>query len=272
LRKQIHQEIGGCVELYLEIDVFILAVFNFTHTGCSMAIGIQPVSLGGNMQHARRFIQIIFVLTAIVAIVGCSPTAAPAQPTPDQQIVEQTVEAVKTQAAETVVAELTLMVPLPTETPLPSPTPLPPTEEPTPLPPPPTATLAPVILPTATFIPLPTSTATPSAFACTVVSQSPASGAAFKVNEDFDLAVTIKNTGTQDWHMQIVDFFYVSGTKLQTFVDIIDMPDHVPSGKEVKLLIDMTAPDKAGTYTAVWAVGEGSTKYCSVNINIKVNE
>jgi hypothetical protein len=224
------------------------------------------------MHYPRNLIITAVILTAALALGGCSPTSALQPPTPDQQVVESTVQAIKTQAAETVIAELTLNAPLPTETLLPSPTPPPPTEEPSPPPPLPTATSAPVVFPTATFIPLPTQTATPSALACAIVSQSPASGAVFKVREDFDLVVKVKNTGTKDWDKHVVDYFYVSGTKLQSYVDIIDMPDSVVSGSEITLIIDMTAPDKEGTYTASWAIGEGSTKYCTVNVSIKVNE
>lgn len=211
------------------------------------------------------------VLIAALILVGCSTTGAALQPTPDQQVVEQTVEAIRTQAAETVIAELTASAPLSTETPLPSPTPIPPTEEPTLLPPTLTATSAPVF-PTATFIPLPTQTSTPSAYSCTIVSQSPASGASIKVNEDFDFVVKVKNNGTKDWDMHVVDFSYASGTKFQSYVDIIDFPEHVKSGGEITLIIDMHTPDTAGSYTASWTISEGSSKYCTATINIKVTE
>jgi len=224
------------------------------------------------MSHRVRYSTVIILfLFTILSLTGCSAITEPLPPTPDPLVVEETVEAVKTHAAETVIAELTQNAPLPTETVEPSPT-MPPTEEPTPIPPTSTATSAPIVLPTATFIPLPTQTPTPSALACSIVSQSPASGANLKVKTDFDLVVKVKNTGTKDWDKHVVDFFYVSGTKFQSYVDIIDFPDHVPAGKEITLIIDMTAPDKAGTYTAVWAVGEGSTRYCLVNINVSVTE
>jgi hypothetical protein len=223
------------------------------------------------MHHSRRLIIFSLLLVAVLAIAGCSPTGSLMEPTPDSQVIEQTVQAVKTQAAETVIAELTASAPEPTETAMPSPTPPPPTEEPTPLPPLPTATLAPVI-PTATFIPLPTMTSTPSAYSCTVISQSPANDATLKVKEDFDLVVKVKNNGTKDWDKHIVDFYHASGTKFQSYVDIIDLPEHVQADKDITLVIDMTAPDKAGTYTASWVVGEGATKYCTVNMSIKVTE
>jgi hypothetical protein len=224
------------------------------------------------MQHSRHLIFFSLLLIAAMAAAGCSPTAVAVQPTPDQQVIEETVQAVKTQAAETVIAEITANAPKPTETLLPSPTSIPPTEEPTPMPVLPTATAAPV-LPTATFIPLPTQTSTPSAYSCTVVSQSPGNDSSIKIREDFDMVVKIKNTGTQDWDKHVVDFYYASGTKFQSYVDIIDLPEHVQSGKELTLIIDMTAPDKAGTYTASWVVGVGSsTKFCTVNLNIKVTE
>jgi hypothetical protein len=224
------------------------------------------------MQHSRHLIFFSLLLIAALTAAGCSPTAVAVQPTPEPQAIEGTVQAVKTQAAETVIAELTANAPIPTETLLPSPTPIPPTEEPTPMPVLPSATSAPVF-PTATFIPLPTQTSTPSAYSCTVVSQSPGNDSTFKIREDFDLVVKIKNTGTQDWDKHVVDFYYASGTKFQSYVDIIDLPEHVQSGNELILVIDMTAPDKAGTYTASWVVGAGSsTKFCTVSINIKVTE
>jgi hypothetical protein len=223
------------------------------------------------MLQPRYLIAKLLLFVAILVIAGCAP-AAPFEPTPDPLTVEQTVAAIKTHAAETVIAELTASAPLPTETAIPSPTSPPPTEEPTPLPPTATATRAPIVFPTATFIPLPTHTPTPSALACAVVSLSPASGATYKVRDPFDLNVVVRNTGTDNWDEHQVDFFYVSGTKMQTFVDRIDMPAHVPSGGEIRLIIDMTAPATAGNYTTSWAVGQGGTRFCTVTINIKVTE
>jgi hypothetical protein len=258
------------MELYPALSVFIEGPL------CLFASGIHLENhltfWRNQMQHNRSIIMTALLLVAVIAA-GCSPAAQPQIPTPDTAAIEQTVVAVKTEAAESVIMELTANAPLATPTSMPSPTEtaLPPTEEPTPLPPLPTATFVPV-LPTATFIPLPTFTPTPAAYSCTIVSQSPASGASLKVREDFDLAVKLKNTGTKDWELQIADFFYVSGTKFQTRFDVIDLPEAVLPGKEITLIIDMLTPDTAGTYTAVWAVGEGSTRYCTINMSIKVTE
>ncbi len=189
----------------------------------------------------------IFLLLSVLSLVGCNAlaTAAPtlaasptAAPTQDPLILASTVSAARTEAVATAYAQLTEAV---TATPLPSDTP-PATETSTftPVPPTPTATRTLAPLWTATVI------ATQGAYQCSITSLSPKSGESVTKGDDFDLAVTLKNTGTEDWSTDNVDFRYLSGTKFQKKVNAIDLPSNVDTGDSIDLVVDMTAGTDTG--------------------------
>lgn len=208
----------------------------------------------------------VLTFVAISAIlVGCaSPTAIipTAVATVDLQ---PTLNAVKTQAAQTVVANLTQNAPTaapatPTSTPNP-------TATGTPVPSP---TIAlPTITATATFIPW-TLTPTVGAFSCVVTSVSPKSTDKLGPTADFDATWVIKNAGTQTWSNEEVDITYVSGTKFQTGGDLLDMASDVTSGNTYTIAVDMKTPADAGTYTAVWTVMKGGATLCTLNLTVVV--
>jgi hypothetical protein len=213
----------------------------------------------------------IFLLLSCLSLLGCSalapaaPTAAAsptAVPSVDPLIIASTVSAARTESVATAYAQLTEAV---TATPLPSDT-VQATETPTftPVPPTPTAsrTLAPFW--TATVL------ATQGAFQCSITSQSPKSGESLTAGSDFDLAVTLKNTGTEKWSTDNIDFRYLSGTKFQKKVNAIDLPSNVDTGDSIDLVVDMVAGTDTGTHEASWGLVNGSTTFCTVNISVKV--
>lgn len=211
----------------------------------------------------------LLALVAIAAIlVGCaspSPTATSTTvaPTVDQQ---PTFNAVKTQAAQTIVANLTQNAP-------PTAIPVTPTNTPSPTG---TATLTSTPLPpintaTATFIPW-TLTPTIGAFSCSVTSVSPKATDKLSPSTAFDGTWVIKNIGTETWQHKEIDIHYVSGQKFQENPDLIlkDMTDDVTTGNSYTVIVDMISPADAGTYTAVWSVAKGKDILCTLNLTVVV--
>jgi len=224
------------------------------------------------MKNLSSTILKLFLLLTCLTLVGCNAlaTAAPALaassttvPTEDPQIFASTVSAARTESVATAYAQLTESV---TATPLPSDT-APATETPTFTPVPPTSTA------TRTLAPLWTATvvvATQSDYQCSITSQSPKSGESLTKGNDFDLAVTLKNTGTQNWSTDNIDFRYLSGTKFQKKVNAIDLPSNVDTGDSIDLVVDMVAGSDTGTHDASWGLVNGSTTFCTVNIHVNV--
>ena len=223
------------------------------------------------MKNLSSTILKLFLLLTCLSLVGCNAvaTVAPAiaapstaVPTVDPQIFASTVSAARTESVATAYAQLTESV---TATPLPSDT-AQATETPTFTPVPPTPTV------TRTLAPLWTVTviATQSDYQCSITSQSPKSGESLTNGSDFDLAVTLKNTGTQNWSTDNIDFRYLSGTKFQKKVDAIDLPSNVDTGDSISLVVDMVAGTDTGTHDASWGLVNGSTSFCTVNIHVNV--
>jgi hypothetical protein len=223
------------------------------------------------MKNLSSTIAKIFLLLSFLSLMGCNalapaaPTLAPSQtaaPTQDPLILASTVAAAKTESVATAFAQLTEAV---TATPLPSET-SPATETPTFTPVPPTPTKTRTLAPfwTATVI------ATQADYQCSITSLSPKSGESLTKESDFDLAVTLKNTGTHNWSTDNVDFRYLSGTKFQKKVNAIDLPSNVDTDDSISLVVDMTAGSDTGTHEASWGLVNGSTTFCTVNISVKV--
>jgi hypothetical protein len=213
----------------------------------------------------------MFLLLSCLSLLGCNALAtvapaivapATAVPTIDPLVFASTVSAARTESVATAYAQLTESV---TITPLPSDTPTA-TETPTftPVPPTPTATR--------TFAPLWTATvlSTQSDYQCSITSLSPKSGESITKGNDFDLNVTLKNTGTQKWSTDNIDFKYLSGSKFQKKVDAINLPSNVDTGDSINLIIDMTANTGTGEHDASWGLVDGSTVFCTVNISVNV--
>jgi len=218
---------------------------------------------------SQQIILKILAVAAVVAILSaCSASPAASTPTaaPTQNL-QPTLDLIRTQAAQTIVANLTLTAPtitptVPTNTPAPTDTPAPSN---TPLPP--TATS------TRTYIPwtaTPVYTATLVGYSCSITSVSPASTVSLKLGSDFDGKWVVENTGTQTWYKSGVDIKYISGTKFQAKGDLFDLQSDVAKGDSYTVIIDMLAPSTAGTYQASWALVQDSLSICTLNLEITV--
>ncbi len=177
-----------------------------------------------------------------------------------------------TEAAETVFAQLTgTAEALPTETPMP------PTETPTSTQTfTATSTFTPVWTntPVKSFTPVksntPVATATKEGWNCEITFQLVENNHEYNANEDFDARWTIKNTGTQTWGFEDVDYRYMSGTEMQKFDKIFDLPSTVTPGNSITIIVDMKAPSSSGYYETFWALARHSDGFCSLPTRIKV--
>jgi hypothetical protein len=102
------------------------------------------------------------------------------------------------------------------------------------------------------------------------VSISPSLYTIFPPKADFDAAWTIKNTSDSAWDVAAVDYKHLSGTEMQKYEKLYDIPKTVEPGQSITIVVDMIAPDKAGTYSTNWALIKGSTVLCNLPVTIVV--
>lgn len=185
------------------------------------------------------------LLILLVAVLATACTAAPAAaPTAD-------LNAVRTEAVQTAVANFTLQAAMnPSATPTALPT-LPPTATTTLTA---TATLKPAATSAPTsagggvFVP----TRTPSGLdVASLVSQSPADYKFFKPGEAFDCAWTFKNIGKQTWTATGYSIQYASGTELSTITRLPVSAD-VAVGASTSFKANCLAPQTPGNYISYW--------------------
>jgi hypothetical protein len=220
------------------------------------------------MRFKTYFRKALILIVLVATLAACSTTPTPtstatAAPTVDQQ---PTLNALGTQVARTIVADLTQNAP--TATPV-TPTA---TEEPTQTPAP-TNTPLPTVKPTATYIPwtaTPLYTATPVENACSITEVTPKSTDTLAKKADFDGKWIVKNIGSRTWESESVDIVYKSGTKLQKKVDVEDLAADVPYNSSLTVIVDMTAPADAGEYSTTWAIVRGSVTICTLNLTVTV--
>jgi hypothetical protein len=202
------------------------------------------------------------LLAAFLA--GCASTTPTPTLAPTANF-QATLNAVRTESARTVVANLTQSAP--TATPV---TPATPTQT---LAPTGTATATlpplPTVTRTATFIPW-TLTPTQAAWACVVTDYLPKATTTYDVGVNFDGSWAIKNTGKETWLHSDIDIRYSSGTKFQKTVDGIDLKTDVAGGDTVTVGIDMVAPSTAGTYSTVWVVARGDQVICNLPLTVTI--
>ncbi len=228
------------------------------------------------MSSKSMWLKIISVSLLAAILAGCNTAATTVAPTAattsDQQA---TLDSLRTQVAQTVIANPTLVPP--TETPvLETNTPtvtFTPTSTVTPLA---TSTpLPPTVAPTRTPVPwtsTPVYTATSIAYNCTITSVTPNTASTpTKVGNDFDGKWVIKNTGTETWFANDIDIKFISGTNFQeNGKTIFDMTSDVAHDASYTLIIDMVAPSTAGTYTTTWALVRSGATVCTLPLTLVV--
>lgn len=226
----------------------------------------------------RSTVQILAAVAILAMLAGCSvlsPTGSVAA-TLDPAIMQATLDQAKTQAVQTVVADLTQNAPVATNTQVPTEAPvstntLAPTNTEIPA-----ATLPPTLTampPTATRVVVlntPAATQTPNSLTCTLSDVIPASGEDFKPGAPFDAAWTIKNTSSNTWTGNEIDIRYLSGTKMHEGADNRDLTADVAADKTVRVVFDMVAPAGAGRHTETWVITRSGANVCVLSATIDV--
>jgi hypothetical protein len=180
---------------------------------------------------STRFLVSLVIMALLAA---CAP-ATPAEPTPD-------VNAIRTSAAYTVVAEITLTAAAFT------PTVLPPTETFTPEPIPPTETSAFTTDPTQAALGTPVALCDDYGLGNPVDVTIP-DNTPMTANQEFVKTWKIKNTGNCAWG-EGYSLIYSYGERMSG--DPVALTTVVQPGQEVEVSVNLKAPGTIGDYTSAW--------------------
>jgi hypothetical protein len=200
------------------------------------------------------------ILLVVVLVLACAPIAVATPPAPPtfnplsiNTIIAQTAGAAATQ---TFVLQPTLT---PTVTPTKTPTEVP-TSTPT--------FLWNIFTPT---VPSPTETLEISSnpYACRLASQSPADNSVVGKNVDFAVLWQVINVGANGWDGNSVDYHYFNGDKLHKSA-AYDLPNSVPTGGQIDIIVNMKAPKEEGTYTTTWSLRVGKEDFCKLHLTVEV--
>lgn len=207
-------------------------------------------------QHKTKAGAALVLLTLASLLAACGAPAAQPTSTMDPNLIytaaAQTVQAQFTEAAAltpsptaTEAATATLAVPT-IDTSLPT------------LPGPGSATqaataagAAPIVTLTPLGAVVPTAAA-PSRVTAQWVKNDPADGTIILAGTKFDIAWTIKNTGTTTWNTNYT-YGYLSGDKYFEKLNY-NLPKEVKPGEEITILVDAVAPSKSGSYYTWWKI------------------
>jgi len=228
-----------------------------------------------NLNNHRKFLTLTLAATICLASACTSFQAAPKNSlTPGLSEGD-----IRTQAVGTAFAAMTASAPLPSQTATVTPQP---TLTGTPTTPPTvnTPTAGPTSTATWPALATPTITYTPSQndFTCEILSQNPGADIpTFEIDEPFDLVVTVKNTGTNEWHSPSPPtftngtvFIFINGKYMQEQGKTVTFVPHTGKSHDAKLVVDLKAPDAPGTYSANYAMIINHLFFCPVHFTIKV--
>ena len=106
-------------------------------------------------------------------------------------------------------------------------------------------------------------------YACQVISVTPANGTSFKARADFDAVWRVKNIGQKTWDRNTVDYYYSKGSKIHK-VSGYDLSANVTVGSTADIIVDMTAPKDAGSYSTTWTLQASAKGFCNMSLTIIV--
>jgi len=201
----------------------------------------------------RKIAWRIILLVSLLPLTACNAQALNPDPTADLNLM-------RTQVAETVVADLTVQAALhpsatatslpPTETPIPSPTVTVTLAQPTALQP----TIVNTVVVTATSagsaVQPTRPTKTPYTDAAAIVTQDPPSLSSFSPKQSFKIVWGIQNLGMREWDNQFYIRF-VGGT-LVPKKQSISLPSHTGCGEVAEVELFFRAPEDKGRHTGYW--------------------
>ena len=211
------------------------------------------------MSRLKKSIYFIFITICLLILSACSKAAdtpAPVEPTVDMN-------GLKTQVAQTVVANITAEAaanptttttveitntPLPTQTPFPTETEISGTGGD----PIATATKKPAVSGSG-WVVYPTKTKTPYVDSAKLVKQLPKDG--YLKNQDLNFIVkwTIQNTGMRDWNKEFY-LKYVSGDVTAANDKIVYLSEDVDKGNTITVTVDLHTPNHSGKLYSYWAL------------------
>lgn len=198
------------------------------------------------------------LMVLMLVLTACVPQAEPIPPTIDAN-------QLFTQAAMTVVAQLTQDAPPATQTPAPT---LTPAFTSTPL-----GGALPTLPPLSTL----PSLATPARAALNIadkamyITQSPSDNATVQAGKVFNITWRLRNTGTTTWNTNYTYRFFAARNKIPTSANGYNLTTSVPPNGEVDITVVATAPSTAGSYDTQWVLTnpEGTNfSYFTLDINV----
>ncbi len=189
----------------------------------------------------KRLIWVNALVIIPLLLTACGPAATPPPPTVD-------VNALYTQAAVTMIAQLTANAPTLTPTPAFTDTPVPTM---TPL-----GGVLPTLPPLATLPALstPTTAAASTADKAAYVTQSPADYATVTTGKVFNIIWRLRNVGTTTWTPAYQYRYYAAANKIPTAANGYNLTTNVAPNGEVELKVVATAPSSPGTYDTQWVI------------------
>jgi hypothetical protein len=213
----------------------------------------------------NKSIQVVAIMLSFALFIGaCQPAPVSAQesqqaqatPSSDTQsqintAVAQTIEAqnqIGTSVALTTVAQFTA-----TPTPTPTLVTIP--------------TLTPFVVSTPTKVPSSGGGSAPAKaeYACDIVGLRPTAYTEYNHGQDFDIKMTVVNTGTRGWY-EGFDLKYTGGAQMSS-VTRVQLPAMEP-GDKFEVVLDANAPAEKGNQTMTWAV-DGRICFGYVVITVK---
>ncbi len=196
--------------------------------------------------------QTVILMGAVLFFTACAGSGTAATPTQDAQ-------AVYTQAAEAVRAELTQSAALtPSVTPQPSVTPtLPVTPTQANTSTAPVSNITPTLAVSATNTALPGSASDDQA---TITAQSVSDGTKFAPGEVFKVTWTLQNSGKSTWNALYALKWYsgLSGNDLKV-ANTVNLPGDLKPGASIDISISFTAPKTIGAARTIWYLQNTAT-------------
>lgn len=105
---------------------------------------------------------------------------------------------------------------------------------------------------------------------CELVDQVPQDGAFEEKGSSIVTHWILRNTGEKAWLADRTTIRFVSGDRLHTGADAVDIPYDVETGNLLDVFINMMAPQSAGSYVSAWTILDGTTRVCNFYIRFKV--
>jgi ABC-type amino acid transport substrate-binding protein len=113
----------------------------------------------------------------------------------------------------------------------------------------------------------PVATGQPAGNYCTVTLTAPKNS--ITVRSNFDTIWTVKNTSTDNWASDSVDYKFISGTAMHLKA-VYDFTQTIKAGASGEIIVDMVGPTTPGIYNTKWAIVSGDRTLCIMTVSVTV--